>query len=49
MCYSYRDHQLEEEALRIARERAERERREGRAKRDKKKRAAEKDRELVRA
>lgn len=49
MCYSYRDRKMEEEARRAAWEREQRERREARAKKAEKDRAADKDRELVRA
>ncbi len=48
MCYSYGERQLEEEALRRARQQADRKRREERAKRDKKERVADKVRGLVR-
>ena len=49
MCYSYRDRQVDEEIRRTMREREDRRRREEQAKKDDKQRAAEKDRELVRA
>jgi hypothetical protein len=49
MCYSYRDRQVDEEIRRTMQEREDRRRREEQAKKDEKERAADKDRELVRA
>lgn len=48
MCYSYRDHQMEEETRRMMREREDRRRRAQRAKKGEKERTSDKDRELVR-
>jgi hypothetical protein len=49
VCYSYRDRKREEEVRRTANEQELRRRREERAKAESKERAADKDRELVRA
>lgn len=47
MCYSHRDSQIEEAALRMAQEQSDRKRRTARAKKSKKESVADKVRELV--